>query len=173
MRALVLILLGFFGVVLSGSCAPLFEIAGIPIDLLLLLIVPLALLERSSMPILFAALTGFLVDAMYSLVIGISPLAYALTAAVIYFLNRRAARLNFFMVFGAGIGAALLKELITAAVVVTIGVEDIDFMHLAVRFLIPYALLTGILVLPAYWLFSRLMGCRFMRRRRIYADELG
>lgn len=173
MRTLVLFLLGFFGVVLSGSCAPLLEIGSIAVDLLLLMIVPLALLERSAMPILFAALTGFVLDMMYSTIIGMSSLAYTLTAAVIYFLCRRAPRLNFFMVFGAGIGAALLKELIMAAVVTAAGVQGINFIQLLMRIILPGALLTGVLVIPSYWLFIRLMRCRFMRRRRVYADELG
>lgn len=173
MRTLVLVLLGFFGVILSGSCAQILEIAGIPVDLLLLMIVPLALLERSAMPILFAALSGLVLDMMYATIIGMSSLAYTLTAAVIYFLSRWAARLNFFMVFGAGIGASLLKELIMGAVVMAVGVENINLLQLIARFIGPGALIAGILVIPAYWLFSRLMRCRFMRRRRIYADELG
>lgn len=173
MRFLVLAALGFLGVILAGSCAPLLEVGGIPIDLLLLIIVPLALLERSGAPIVLAAAAGFLLDLMYSTVMGMSSLCYTLVAALIYFLSRRADRLNFLMVLGAGIGAYLLKDLVMAGVATAIGAGDFDFVHMLGRFILPGALMEGLLILPAYWLFSKLMRCRFMRRRRIYADELG
>lgn len=173
MRLLVLAAIGFFGVVLAGSCAPLLEIAGIPIDLVLLLIVPLALLERSGTAVVFAAAAGFLQDLMYSTVMGMSSLCYTLVAALIYFLSLRSDRLNFLMVFGAGIGAYLLKNLLMAVVVSAIGVHGYNFMQLMVRSVLPGALIAGALGLPVYWLFSKLMRCRFMRKRRIYADELG
>lgn len=174
MRFLVLAVLGFLGAVLAGSCAPLLEIGGIPIDLVLLIIVPLALLERSGgTPVVLAAAIGFLIDLMYSTVMGMSMLCYTMVAALVYFVSHRADRLNFLMVFGAGIGAYLLKDLLMAAVVTAIGVHDFDFVQLLGRFILPGALIEGFLVLPAYWLFTKLMRCRFMRRRRIYADELG
>lgn len=172
MRFLVLAALGFLGVLLSGSCAPLLEVAGIFIDPVLLIIVPLALLDRSGTPVILAAAMGFLLDLMYSAGMGMSMLCYTLTAALIYFLSRRADRLNFFMVFGAGIGAYLIKDVLMAGVVAAIGVHVNGLGQLFGRFVLPGALIEGILVLPAYWLFSKLMRCRFMRKRRIYADEL-
>ena len=173
MRFLVLTALGLVGVLFAGSCAPILEIAGIPVDPILLIIVPLAQLDRSGLPIILAAAMGFLLDLMYSTVMGMSMLCYTLTAALVYFASRRAERLNFLMVFGAAAGAYLLKDLIMTAVVVAVGVHGFDFVQLLVRFILPGALIQGLFGLVTYWLFTKLMRLRFMRRRRIYADELG
>ncbi|MBD5558939.1 MAG: rod shape-determining protein MreD [Clostridia bacterium] len=173
MRHVVLALICFLAVVLAGSCAPLLEIAGIPVDLPLLILVPLAMLERTGSPVILAAASGFLLDLMYSTVMGMSMLCYTLAAALIFFLCRRADRLNFFMVFGAGIGAYLLKDLVMAGIVTALGVHDFQLVQMMARFILPGALIEGVLGLLTYWLFTKLMRCRFMRRRRIYADELG
>lgn len=172
MRFLVLAAMGFLSVVFAGSFAQVLQIAGIPIDLMLLIIVPLALMDRSTMPILFAAFTGLFCDLLYSTVIGMTALAYTAAAAVVFFVCQKADRINFFMVLGAGIGAYLIADIVMGIVAYSMGVQVSDPLQLFGRFIIPGALIEGGLVIPAYWLISKLMRCRFMRKRRIYADEL-
>lgn len=170
MRILVLGVLGLVTALFAGSWAQVLQIGGIPIDIVLLVIVALALLDSSTTPIIFAAYVGLLVDASYSTVVGCGALACTATAAVIFFIAQKAERINLLIVVLAGGGAYLLKNAIIAIVIYVKGIEALRF-GILLSSILPGAGIAAALMIPAYWLMSRLMRLRFMRKRRILVDD--
>lgn len=171
MRTLVFIALGAGSALLSGSWAQVLQVAGVPVDLVLLVFVCLGLIDRSVAPVVFAACTGLFVDIAYSTVIGCSALADTVTAALIFFMAQRADRINLLMVVGAGGAAYLIKNLIIALILYAKGISGLHVGPLMLRYVLPGALLSAALIIPAYALLLRLMRCRFMRARRVIVDE--
>lgn len=164
MRYVLLVILSVVSVVLSGSVASGLNIAGIQVDIVLLIIVPLTLLEKTSMPIVFAAITGFLMDIMFSTVLGAYALCYTVMAAVCLLLFRKIIRFNVLSLFLVGAGSYLVKEL-TMAVIVYAQAGRYSFPPLLVRYILPAAVLNGVLLLVSYWLFSRVYSQSWMKTR--------
>lgn len=161
-----------FSVVLSGSFVTGLNIAGIQVDLVLLIVVSLAIIEKTSMPIVWGALTGLFMDILFSTVLGVYALSYTLVAAAAFFTFRKATHFNFLFLFAAGSASYLLKEIIMAVIVYALGAQQFDFPSMLIRYVLPAALLSGGLIFPAYWILSRLMKCNFMKPHKPYlADE--
>lgn len=171
MRTVVLAAIGILASILAGSWAQILEIAGIQVDIILLIMVSFALADRTVMPVVFAACTGLFLDILYSTVIGCTALAYTLAAAAIYFAAQRAERINLLMVLSAGAAAYVLKNIVIAVVLRTLDVPVPDLPTLFIRYILPGAGMTALFMIPAYWLLSKLLRQRFMRIRRKMADE--
>lgn len=172
MRYFVLVLLGMFSVVFSGSFAAGITIFGIQVDLLLLIVVALSLVDKTTMPIYFAALSGLFMDILYSTVLGMYALSYTLVAATVLIVFRKMIRFNVLSLFATGAGSYLLKEIVNAIVVRALGGQySIGFM--LVRYILPAALLSGALLLLVYYLTTRLYQNTWMRApKRRSLDEL-
>ncbi len=170
MRYIVLVLIGSLSVVVSGSLITGIDLAGMQLDLVLLITVSLALIEKTSMPIVFAALTGLFMDILFSTVLGVYAISYTVTTATVFFLFRHSTRFNFLFLFAAGAGAYLVKEVMMGVVVYALGAR-FDFLSLLARYTLPSALLAGGLIFPAYWLLSRLMKRNLMRPRKSYLSD--
>lgn len=170
MRIVVLAVLGLGTALFAGSWAQVLQIAGIPVDIVLLVVVAIALIDTSTTPVVFAAYVGILVDAAYSTVVGCGALACTATAAVIFFIAQKADRINLLMVLLAGGGAYLLKNAVMAIIIYAKGIEALSFQIL-IRSILPGAGISAALIIPTYWLMSRLMHARFMRKRRVLVDD--
>lgn len=169
-RLLTLAGLGLGLSMLAGSWAELLQIAGVPVDIIILAAVALALIDESTTPILFAVYCGLLVDLAYSTIVGLGALATTAAVAAVFFLIRRADHINVLIVMAAGGGAYLIKNLILAIFITASGTAAVGggvFMHMV----LPGTGLAAALVIPAYWLMTRLMRLRFMKKRRILVDE--
>ncbi len=164
MRYVVFVLMGIFGVLLSGSLAPGLNIAGIQVDLLFLLVVSIAVLDKTSVPIIFAAASGLFMDIMYGTVLGVYAISYTAVAAVVMAVFRNTARFNFLMLLGAGVGGYLLKEGVMALLVYILGAR-FDFLSMFARYMLPSAVLNGVLLLAAYLLLSKLFSLNWMKPR--------
>ncbi len=164
MRYFVLALLGVFSVILSGSFLSGFDAAGIIVDLPLLIIIPLALIEKTSMPIIFAALTGIFMDILFSPVLGVYAIGYTLIAALCALIFRKIIRFNAVSLFLTGAGAYILKECVMAAAAYIMGVR-FSISVLFVRSILPSAALNGALLLLSYFLISKLYAKEFMKTR--------
>ncbi len=169
MRYVVLTIMGVFGVILSGSLLRDISIAGIPlqVDLVLLMALSFAVVEKSSMPIIFAAVSGLLMDMMYSTVWGTYALCYTVVTALIVLFFRKAGRFNVLYLFVVGAGGYIVKELMTA-LLVFIQSARFSMPVMLVYNILPSAILTGGLMFAAYWLISRLMKNSWMRPRTTY-----
>ncbi|MDL2236940.1 rod shape-determining protein MreD [Christensenellaceae bacterium OttesenSCG-928-K19] len=173
MRYVVFVLLGVFGVILSGSFTTGIAIAGIQVDLLLLIIVSIALLDKTSAPIIFAAAAGLFMDIMYSPVLGVYAISYSVAAALVTLVFRNTARFNFLMLLASGAGAYLVKELVMAATVYILG-SRFSLLGMLVRYILPAAVLNGVLLLIAYLIFSKLYQTSWMKPKvRRVGDDFG
>ncbi len=167
MRYIVLAIMGAMGAVLSGSFVTGLNIAGIHVDIVLLMVVAVALVDKTSMPIIFAAATGLFMDILYSTVLGMYGLSYTLVAALVVILFRKVARFNLLSLFLAGAGGYLLKEIITGVLVYILG-GRFNMVSMMLRYVLPETLLNGALLLAVYWLVSRLFAQSFMKPRRTH-----
>lgn len=169
MRYVVLTIMGVFSVIFSGSLLRDLSIAGIPIqiDLLLLIALSLAVTEKSSMPIIFAAASGLLMDIMYSTVLGTYAFCYTVVTALIVLFFRKAGRFNILYLFVVGAGGYIVKELLTALLVFIQSARFSMPVMLAYNIL-PSAILTGALMFAAYYLIAKLMKNNWMRPRASY-----
>ncbi len=83
MRYVVLIVMGVLSALLSGTAfSTSFDVAGlgIQIDLVMLFTLGLVLVEKNIAPIVFATLTGLLMDILFSTTLGIYALSYTVAA---------------------------------------------------------------------------------------------
>ncbi|WP_082903269.1 rod shape-determining protein MreD [Christensenella timonensis] len=169
MRYVVLTIMGVFGVLLSGSLLRDISVADIPlqIDLILLMALSFAVAEKSSMPIIFAAASGLLMDIMYSTIWGTYALCYTVTTALVVMFFRKAGRFNVLYLFVVGAGGYIIKELLMA-LLVFIQSARFSMPVMLVYNILPSAILTGGLMFIAYWLISRLMKLGWMRPRAAY-----
>ncbi len=170
MRYVVLALLGMLGVLLAGSIAAGVSIAGVSVDILLLMVTCVALLDKTSAPVLFAAGAGLCMDILYSTSLGVYALPYAATAALVMFLSRNIKRFNILVVFASGAGGYLLKELLMIAIVYVLGAR-FSVTRMVVREILPAAAVAGGLNLLAYMVFSRLYQLSWMRPRAKHAGD--
>lgn len=172
MRYVVLVLLGIFSVLLNGSLFSNITVMGIQVDLLLLVILAIALSEKSAMPVIFAAAAGLLMDIMYSTMLGVYALSYTVVACAALMLFANFKRMNVLTVFLTGFGGYLMKETILAVIVYILG-SRFGVVQMYVRYILPGALLAGGLLIAAYWLISKLMQLGWMRpRRRLSGDDM-
>ncbi len=171
MRVVIFILLGSVSVILSGSLTSGLNIAGIQVDLLLLICVSLALLERDSVPVIFAAATGLMMDIMFSDVLGVYAICYTAVVALVLAIVRRTDRLKVAYLFVVGALGYIIKELILALVVYLLGAR-FDMIYMVVRYILPAAALNGALLFIVYWLLWMLYRKSWMRRKSEYEDDL-
>lgn len=178
MRYVVLVLMGVFSALLSGTAfCTSFELAGvgIQIDLVLLFALALVFLEKNSItPILFAALTGLLLDILFSTTLGMYALSYTVAAAAASFAVHKLEKINFLHIFVIGVGGYIVKELMMALIVFAQGARQFDMGTILLRDTLPSAAANGVLLLLVYLLISILYQNAWMRPRVAahFMDEL-
>lgn len=150
---------------LSGSFVTGLNIAGIQVDIVLLMVISLALVDKTTMPILFAACAGLFMDILYSTVLGVYAFSYTMVAAAVLMLFRKTIRFNILSLFLAGAGGYLLKEIIMGTLVYILG-GRFNTALMMVRYILPAAALSGVLLLLAYWLMLQLFRVSWMKPRR-------
>lgn len=151
MRIILFVLLGVLSIVLTGSVLSIANIAGIVPDLLLLVALSVVFLEKTPAGIIFAGIGGIVYDIMFSYYIGINALSYVLTVAIAYAILRKMTRVRPLVLAGVGFCATIVRELVMAAAVTAVGYEY-NFFYMLVRYILPGALVTAVLILPAYYL---------------------
>ncbi len=170
MRYIILVLFAIFGTLLSGSVFSGLNIAGIQVDIVLLLVLSLALVDKSGAPIIFAACTGIFMDIMYSTVLGIYALSYAAAAAVVFLVMHSREKFNVLILFLVGAAGYLIKETVMAVIVSILGAR-FEFLPILARYTLPTAALTGGLMIIAYLLMARLYKNAWMRPHAAYRPQ--
>lgn len=155
------------GTILSGTLFSTFNVGelGIQIDIVLLMVLSLVLVEKSAMPVVFAAVTGLLMDMTYSTQLGMYALSYAVAAAVGLFVFRKMEKFNLLHLFAIGAVGYMLKEFMMALIVFAQGARNFDLGLIMARAMLPSAAVNGALLLVAYLLISRLYRNAWMRPR--------
>lgn len=175
MRYVVLVAMSVLGTILSGTLFGTIELwgLGLQIDIVFLIVMSLVLVEKSVMPIVFAAVTGLLMDMTYSTQLGMYALSYTAAAAVGLFVFRKMEKFNLLHLFTIGAVGYIFKELMMAFIVFSQGARDINLGMIMVKGILPSAALNGALLLVAYLLVSRLYRNAWMRPRAAahYLDE--
>jgi cell shape-determining protein MreD len=120
--------LGAVSIVLPGSVFSFANIGGIVPDVLLITALCVVFLEKTPASIVYAGIVGIVFDVMFAPYVGFNALGYVITVSVSY----------------------LMKELILAPVVGFTGIE-FDFLYMLVRYILPGALVTAVLLYPAYY----------------------
>ena len=162
---------GFLAVNLCGSVFGYATIAGLVPDLILILAIAIMFNEHSLMPIIFAAVFGFIYDDLFSPVLGGNALAYTVSIILLYIALRKSERIRFWMPALAGFGCYIVKELILAIIVFALG-RQFDLLYMMLRFILPGAGLTAGIMIPMYYLFKKLYTVSWIRPRRKYADDM-
>ncbi len=172
MRIILFVLLGVLGVVISGSVFSFANIAGIAPDLLLLIALSVVFLEKTPAGIIFAAGSGLLYDVMFSYYIGINALSYVLAVSLAYAVLRNMTKVRPIVLAGVGFGAYIVREAVMAAVVAAAG-YDFNFLYMLARYILPGALMTAVLMIPAYYLMRILYLKNWMTpTKSVYDDFL-
>lgn len=177
MRYVILILMGIFGTILSGTVFSVpFDLAGLGIQIapMLLLALALVLVEKNITPIIFAMATGLLMDMMFSTTLGMYALSYTVAAAVASIVAHRMEKFNSFHIFLIGVGGYIVKELVMALIVFAQGARQFDLGAIFLRDMLPSAAFAGALLLLVYLLVSLLYRNTWMRPRMSsrFMDEL-
>ncbi len=150
MRYILFILLGVVSIVLPGSVFSFANIGGIVPDVLLITALCVVFLEKTSASIVYAGIVGIVFDVMFAPYVGFNAIAYVITVSVSYAVLRNMTRVRPFYFAIVGFAAYLMKELILASVVGFTGIE-FDFLYMLVRYILPGALVTAVLLYPAYY----------------------
>ena len=170
MRYVVLVLFAIVSTILSGSVFSGLNLAGIQVDIVLLIVLALALVDKSGAAIIFAAGTGLFMDIMYSTVLGVYALSYTVAAAIVFLAFRNKEKFNVLILLLVGAAGYVIKETVMALIVYVLGAR-FDFLSILVRYTLPTAALTGGLLIVAYLLFARLYKNGWMRPAVAYRPE--
>ena len=133
MRYVVLVLFAIVSTILSGSVFSGLNLAGIQVDIVLLIVLALALVDKSGAAIIFAAGTGLFMDIMYSTVLGVYALSYTVAAAIVFLAFRNKEKFNVLILFLVGAAGYVIKETVMALIVYVLGAR-FDFLSILVRY---------------------------------------
>ena len=171
MRYVIFAVMGCVSLILSGSFFGYSTIAGLVPDLILLIALCIVLNEQTAMGMIFAAIFGFLFDDLFSSALGSNALAYTISVALIFVVLRRVEKIKIWLPAVVGFSAYIIKELILAIIVFAMGTE-FDLFYMLYRFILPGALLTAGLMIPAYYIMRWLYSFPWIRPRKIFKDGL-
>ena len=161
---------GFVSVTLCGSLFGYATIGGLVPDLILIIAICIMFNEHSVMPIIFAAVFGLIYDLLFSPVIGGNAFAYTVSMILLYIALRKTEKIYFYMPALAGFFCYIVKELVIALIVFSLG-TSYDLPYMLIRFIIPGAALNALIMIPMYYLFKKLYMVSWIRPRRQYADD--
>ena len=170
MRYVFFAVLGFISLVLCGSFFGIASIAGLVPDLILLIGLSIALNERSVLPLIFVVVFGLLFDDLFSPVLGGNAMAYAVSIVLVQIFTSKINNVRIWTPPIVGFSAYIVKELILAIVVFALG-NRFDMGYMFSRFILPGALLTAGLMIPAFYVFRWLYSFSWIRPRKIFKDE--
>jgi rod shape-determining protein MreD len=170
LRYILFVLLGAVSIILPGSVFSFANIGGIVPDILLVTALCIVFLEKTSASILYAGITGIVFDVMFAPYVGFNALAYVITVAIAYAILRNMARMRLVYLAAVGFAAYIAKELILAAVVGLTGIE-FDFLYMFVRYILPGAFVSSVLMYLAYYVIRILYTRNWMTPTKSLYDD--
>jgi len=166
MRYLTLAAAAAISLIFTGAVFPNINIYGVAPDVIICTAVSIAILEKSMTGAGLALVCGLFLDVLFSGAIGLYSIPYLVAGAVVYFVMQYVNYLDKYLLPALfAIGAYIVKELATALVVYMIG-DSFAFGHMLVRFILPSALSTGLLMLLIHLIFRRIYRSPSMKARR-------
>jgi len=164
MKLLVMGVLIFVNVFLSGSVFSQIYLFGVAPDILICFTASIICIEKRVNGVIFAMVGGFVLDIIFASVLGFYTLQYFLGAVVMYYVASRTYTDNFFV---PGIIAAIgiVAKEVVAMVIVFFMDQSFSFFFVLLRYVLPAALTTGALTLLTELLMKWIYKFKFMTRR--------
>ncbi len=149
--------------IFTGAIFPNLNIAGIYPDLIMCTVVSISLIEKSMAGALVGLASGLVLDLLFSGTIGLYALPYFIVGASMFFISKNLRYIDrFILPISFVIGGYFVKEIISSLFVYLLGVQ-FSFSHMFVRFMLPQALETGLLMLLVHLLFLRMFRSSSMK----------
>ena len=141
--------------IFTGTVFPNINIAGIYPDIIMCTIVSISLIEKSMAGAMVGLACGLVLDLLFSGTIGLYALPYFVAGAVVFFISKKLRYMDRFLIpISFVLGGYFLKEIISTLLVYMLGVE-FSFSHMFVRFMLPQAFETAILMILIHLLFIK------------------
>ena len=166
MRYVFFAVVSIINLIFMGAVFPNLNIVGIYPEIIVASIVSIAILDRSMAGAMIGLVCGLILDLLFSSAIGIYAIPYLIVGASMFFVRknlRYVDRLLLPTVFA--VGAAFVKEFISALIAYMMGVE-FNFWNMFARVILPQAIATGILMLLIHTIFSRIYRSSSMTLKR-------
>ena len=149
--------------IFTGAVFPNINIAGIYPDLIMCTVISISLIEKSMAGAMVGLISGLVLDLFFSGTIGLYALPYFIVGAATFFIAKNLKYIDRFLLpISFVIGGYFLKEIISSLLVYMLGV-DFTFTRMFVRFMLPEAFMTGLLMLLIHLLFLRIFRSSSMK----------
>jgi len=156
MRYVMLFITGVICLIFTGAVFPNLNIYGIAPDIIICCITSIAVLDKTMAGAGLGLVCGLMLDLIFTGAIGAFALPYMIVGAALYFAVRPMRYINAVLTPAAlTVGAYLIKELISTVIIYTMNIQ-FSFGHMLVRYILPEALATGILMLLVHLIFRRI-----------------
>ena len=149
--------------IFTGAVFPNINIAGIYPDLIMCTVISISLLERSMAGAMVGLASGLMLDLLFSGTIGLYALPYFIVGAAMSFIAKNIKYIDKFLLPTIFVfGGYFVKEIISSLLVFLLGVE-FSFSHMFIRFMLPQAFETGVLMFLVHLIFRRLFRSSSMK----------
>lgn len=137
---------------------------GLRPDSVIVVITAMALVIGGFQAGLYGIAAGLVLGILFSPAVGAEALAYFLTAMLLGIFTRKYYADNWIFAGGAAVAAHLIKEILMTVFSVLMGAKT-AFFSAFLRYMLPSALLTGLLAIPFFMVYRHLQQDRLRRAR--------
>ncbi len=170
MRRFTLFLILLAAVCLDCAVMTKLEIFGIKPSITLCILMSVAVAYGKLSSALVGLAMGLILDVLFAPARGFYALQNLLTGYAAGVILSRGMRDDAMLIGILAIGMFMLRELIGAVLALVLGVKIGNFFLLLIRYLLPSAILTGIVCIPLFTLLRSFMTSGYMKRRRVGLD---
>ena len=164
MRYVILFIITLINVVFTAAVFTKINIAGIAPDLIICTIASIAIIEKSMTGAFIGLICGLALD-LFMGAIGFYALPYFVSGALLFFVRRHITYIDRFLVPALlATGAYVVKELILALLSYMMNLQ-FSFSYKLVRYILPEAILTGLVMLLVHLIFMKLYKSSSIRPR--------
>jgi len=163
MRYVFFIVVSIISLLFTGTFFPNLNIAGIYPDIIMCSIISIALLEKTMAGAMVGLACGLILDFFFSGTIGLYALPYFAVGAAAYFAAISLKYIDKYLIPLSFVFAGyLVKEVISSLLVYMLGVQ-FRFSHMFIRFMLPQAIFTVLLMLLIHFIFARIYRSSSMK----------
>lgn len=156
MRYLIFLAIAAVNLIFTATVFPNLNFAGLAPDIIICTMISMVILEKRFSGAFFGLACGLALDVMFTGAIGFYALPYFVTGAVAFTVSVRLRYVDKHMVPGCfAVGAFICKELIRALLAYMMSFH-FSLWHMITRYILPEALLTGLLMLLIHIIMRRL-----------------
>lgn len=155
MRYLIFLAIAAVNLIFTATVFPNLNFSGLAPDIVVCTMVSMVILEKRFSGAIFGLACGLALDIMFTGAIGFYGLPYFVTGALSYIVSVRLRYVDKHLVPGCfAFGAFIFKELISALLAYMMSFH-FSLWHMVSRYILPEAMLTGILMLLIHLIMRR------------------